>query len=294
MLRSMTGFGRGEATDGDVTVVVELRSVNNRFRDVQLRCPREYMALEPRIQNLLKDPFSRGRIDAFVRRSVSGSHNRIQVDRGLAFEYAQTIKTIGDALPGDHIDRRVPLAFILQQPGVLEVTEAEADVLREWDVVDTAIQAAIQDLLAMRDAEGRALQVDLTGHLAELRTAVAEIEAVQVGINDRLKQKLEARLNRLLADRNLDPARLTQEAAILADKADISEEIARLRSHCDQFDEAMGLDEPVGRKLDFILQEMNREVNTIGSKSADHPISHRVVSMKSTLERMREQAANVE
>ncbi|TNE86724.1 MAG: YicC family protein [Deltaproteobacteria bacterium] len=293
MLRSMTGFGRGEAASADVTVVVELRSVNNRFRDLQLRTPREYMPLEPRINNLLKEPFARGRIDAFVRRSASGSKSRVAVDAELAKAYVTAAHAVSEVLP-EGSDGAVPLTWVVSQPGVLEVTEVEADVMTEWDVVETALTAAVEDLVRMREVEGQALYADLLSHLGELRTAVAEVEAVAVGLNERLRQRLEARLTRLLGDRGLDKHRLHQEAAVLADKADVSEEIARLRSHCDQFADALDDDEPVGRRLDFILQEMNREVNTIGSKSVDHPISHRVVTMKSVLERMREQAANVE
>ncbi|MCO4747887.1 MAG: YicC family protein [Proteobacteria bacterium] len=293
MLRSMTGFGRGEATSGDVTVVVELRSVNNRFRDLQLRTPREYMPLEPRINNLLKEPFARGRIDAFVRRSASGSRSRVSVDADLARAYVSAAHEVAETLPQD-ADRALALAWVASQPGVLEVTEVETDVMTEWTVVETALSAAIEDLVRMRGVEGQALHADLTSHLGELRDTVDEVNDVSVGVNERLRQRLDARLSRLLGDRGLDKHRLHQEAAVLADKADVSEEIARLRSHCDQFSDALSADEPVGRRLDFILQEMNREVNTIGSKSADHPISHRVVTMKSVLERMREQSANVE
>lgn len=293
MLRSMTGFGRGEAASAEVTVVVELRSVNNRFRDLQLRSPREYMALEPRINSLLKDPFARGRIDAFVRRSATGTRSQVTVDTALASAYVTAARQVLAAMPEDG-SPAIPLTWVASQPGVLQVTEVEADVMAEWDVVETAINAAIDDLIKMREAEGQALRVDLVSHLGELRTCVAEVEAVAVGVNERLRQRLEARMTRLLGDRGLDKHRLHQEAAVLADKADVSEEVARLRSHCEQFAEALDSEEPVGRRLDFILQEMNREVNTIGSKAVDHPISHRVVTMKSLLERMREQSANVE
>ncbi len=292
MLRSMTGYGRGEASSGEITVVVELRSVNNRFRDIQLRCPREYMALEPRINTLLRDPFSRGRIDAFVRRSFTGNRQRVVADTQLAAEYARVINALCEDMVG-FLARDVPVTFILEREGVLTVVEEEVDVMTEADVVETAVLSAVDDLLAMRENEGRALYADLHGHLGELQQQVAEIEAVATGINDRLKARLDTRLKRMLGDR-FEQGRLVQEAALLADKADVSEELARLRSHCDQFAEALEAAEPVGRRLDFLLQEMNREVNTIGSKAAEHPISHRVVEMKSVLERMREQSANVE
>lgn len=291
MIHSMTGYGRGEASNADVTVVVELKSVNNRFRDLQLRAPREYMVLEPRMNAMLKEPFQRGRIDAFVRRSSRASATRVQANLPLAQEYARVLKACAESLDG--VDPLVPFAFIMQQPGVLTVAEADVDVMGEWTVVETALQVAIDDLISMRAKEGEALQADLTKNLDGLRQLVGEVEAVTVGINERLRHKLEARIRRMIGDR-FDPSRMEQEAALLVDKADVGEEIARLRSHCDQFADALLASEPVGRRLDFLVQEMNREVNTIGSKAAEHEISSRVVDLKSTLERMREQAANVE
>ena len=292
MLQSMTGYGRGEASNSEVTVVVELKSVNNRFRDLQLRCPREYMALEPRIHNLLREPFQRGRIDAYVRRSSLHSNNRVVADMGLANDYARVINEVAADMVG-FVGRDVPFTFILQQEGVLSISEEPPDVMREWDVVEAAVQSAVADLLQMRVAEGKTIYADLSGFLGEVRTLLGEVEAVAVGINERLRQRLESRIRRMIGDR-VDPYRLTQEAALLADKADINEEISRLRSHCDQFAAALELEEPVGRRLDFLLQEMNREVNTIGSKASEHPISQRVVVMKSVMERMREQTANLQ
>ena len=157
----------------------------------------------------------------------------------------------------------------------------------------TALLAAAEDLDRMRSTEGEALRVDLERHLTEALRLHAEIASHAEGIAERLRARLEERLLRLLADR-LDPNRLTQEAAVLADKADIAEELSRFNSHCDQFAEALNAAEPVGRRLDFLLQEMNREVNTIGSKAAEHAVSTRVVDLKTTLERLREQAQNVE
>ena len=292
MLNSMTGYGRGEASNATVTVVVELKSVNNRFRDLQLRSPREYMPLEPRINNLLKDPFTRGRIDAYIRRSPLVSATRVATDVLLAREYIRACNELAEATHG-FVQKEIPFTFVLGQPGVLTVTEALVDVMMEWGVVEAALLAAVDDLMSMRRAEGEATARDLLLQLAELRGQVAEVVASSEGINDRLRQRLEARVRRMIGDR-FDPLRIAQEVALLVDKADVTEEISRLRSHCDQFEEAIGAAEPVGRRLDFLLQEMNREVNTIGSKAAEHPISQRVVDMKTTLERMREQSANVE
>ncbi len=292
VLRSMTGYGRGEAGNGDVVVVVELKSVNNRFRDIQLRVPREYMALEPRVMNVMKDPFRRGRIEAYVRRKTLGVGTTVQADTKLADAYINAINSVAEGAAG-FVDRDVPLSFVVSQPGVLHIEEAEVDVMVEWPVVQAAVEAAIKDLMEMREAEGRALYVDLKQHLDEFNVCLADVEAAASGLNDRIRQKLEARMRKMIGDR-FDPYRIIQEAALLADKSDISEEIARLRSHCDQFGDALDKEDSVGRRLDFLLQEMHREVNTIGSKAVDHPVSQRVVEMKTVLERMREQSANVE
>jgi uncharacterized protein (TIGR00255 family) len=292
MLQSMTGYGRGEASNSIVTVVVELKSVNNRFRDLQLRSPREYMPLEPRINNLLKDPFNRGRIDAYVRRQPLVAQARVATDVALANEYVRACNELAQDVIG-FVQKEVPFTFVLAQPGVLTVTETLVDVMAEWGVVEAALNAAVEDLRQMRRTEGDAISRDLGVQLAELRQQVADIDASSEGINERLRQRLEARVKRMIGER-FDALRIAQEVALLVDKADVTEELSRLRSHCEQFAEALAADEPVGRRLDFLLQEMNREVNTIGSKAAEHPISQRVVDMKTTLERMREQSANVE
>lgn len=291
-MNSMTGYGRGEATNGDVSVVVEMKSVNNRFRDVQMRVPRDYMVLEPRIQAALKDSIQRGRVEIFVRRNATESGHGVQPDIYLAERYYKAIKLVAQRLQRPEED--IPLALIVGQPGVLTTIETEADALTEWELCSTAVQAALDDLLQMRKAEGEALHRDLRWQLDEMLRLRAEVAANSEGIAERLRSRLEDRLLRLVADRRLDPSRLAQEAAILADKADVSEELVRIESHCNQFGDALASGEPVGRRLDFLLQELNREINTVGSKAAESAVAERVVEMKSVLERMREQVANVE
>lgn len=290
-MKSMTGYGRGEATNGDVTVVVEVKTVNNRFRDLNPRLPREYMVLEPRITAAVKKVVTRGRVDIFVRRSATESNQLVHADPVLAERYLKAIQSVAQRL--QIRSDAVSLDSILQQPGVLSLREMEADALTEWEVVETALSVALDELLSMRQTEGAALRADLLGHLDALahhHTAVSDrIE----GLTERIHKRLSERLSRLLGDR-VDPARLAQEAAVLADKADVSEELARLVSHFAQFRSALDSTEPVGRRLEFLVQEMNREVNTLGSKASEHPVSAHVVDMKSVMERVREQAANVE
>ncbi len=290
-MNSMTGFGRGEAANGATTVVVEIKSVNNRFRDVQVRVPREYNAFEARVNNLVKDAVSRGRLEVAVRRTCTEGGTRVMADVRLVEQYRLAIHEVAHRMQRDASE--VPLAFILGQPGVLVTTDNDADALAEWDLVELAVGAALEDLATMRSAEGTALARDLVRHLVELRRNCGEIEAAMEGVVGRLQARVQERVARLLGDR-VEPTRIAQEAALLADKADISEELARLGSHADQFDAALSADEPVGRKLDFVLQEMHREVNTLGSKASEQPVSARVVELKSVLERMREQVANVE
>ncbi|MFZ5481272.1 MAG: YicC/YloC family endoribonuclease [Myxococcota bacterium] len=290
-MNSMTGFGRGEASNGAVTVVVEVKTVNNRFRDLQVRVPREYNAIEPRIVGMLRDGVVRGRVEAFVRRTSTEGATRVTVDLALVDQYRRAMSDIARRLQRDATE--ITLATIVAQPGVLVAGEAEADALAEWDLVEVAIRAALDDLAQMRAAEGVAMRTDLRKNLDELLRLCAEVADASEGVAERIQKRLHERITRLVGDR-VDPQRLAMEAALLADKADISEEIARLGSHCEQFAQALVADDPVGRKLDFLLQEMNREINTVGSKAAEHPVSARVVDMKSVLERMREQAANVE
>lgn len=290
-MNSMTGFGRGEATNGSSTVVVEIKSVNNRFRDVQVRVPREYNAFEPRVNNLVKDAVSRGRLEVAVRRTCIEGATRVVADMKLVDQYRIAIHEVALRMQRD--PGEVPFAFVLGQPGVLVTTDNDADALGEWELVELAVGAALTDLASMRRTEGTALARDLERHLVELRRYCGEIAAEMDGVVARLQARVQDRVTRLLGDR-IDTARIAQEAALLADKADISEELARLASHADQFGQALEADEPVGRKLDFVLQEMHREVNTLGSKATEQPVSGRVVELKSVLERMREQVANVE
>ncbi|HJN73428.1 MAG TPA: YicC/YloC family endoribonuclease [Myxococcota bacterium] len=289
-MNSMTGFGRGEASGEGVTVTVEMKSVNNRFRDLQLRCPREYMAFEPRIATALKPRFGRGRIDVFVRRVARQGGMGVMVDKAMAETYHSSLSELARSLG---VEAEVDLAFLAGLPGVLVTVEQVLDVTGEWHVLETALIAAAKHLTEMREKEGEAMRrvlTDLVGEIDDLRQKVA-LEAD--GVAARLRLRLMDRLNKLVGDR-VDPDRLAQEAAVLADKADVAEELARLQSHNKQFLAALGRPEPIGRRLDFLAQEMNREINTIGSKAAEHAVSALVVDMKSTLERIREQVANVE
>ena len=290
-MNSMTGYGRGEATNGDISVVVEIKTVNNRFRDINLRVPREYLVLEARVHKSIKDAVHRGRIDVYISRTAVESGQTVRADAVLAEHYLRAATTVAQRL--HRLDEALPLTWLLAQPGVLTTTERERDALSEWDVVSTALDAALGELAEMRAAEGTALAAELQGLVEQLLAGRAAVVNASADLTDRLHQRLAERVRKLIGDR-IDPYRLAQEAALLADKADITEEVARLSSHCDQLLAALAADEPVGRRLEFLVQELHREVNTIGSKAAEHAVASQVVEMKSTIERLREQAANVE
>ncbi len=286
-MNSMTGFGAGGAETGGVSVQVELRAVNNRFCDVNVRLPREISSLEPGVARSVKERFARGRIDASIRREVSGSGNEIQLDRDLA----EKIQGALLALDPER-NQGVSLEFIARFPGVLTVTESIQDT-DDPGLVHEALEEAMVALAAMRCTEGSALKADLANQHAQLTELRARVSAGVEGLVERLQQRLVERLAALV-ESQLDPVRLAQEIAVLADKSDVSEEIVRLGAHLDQLAQLLEDTEPVGRRLEFLAQELHREVNTIGSKAQEAEVSSLVVEMKAVVERIREQAANVE
>ena len=287
----MTGYGRGEAANENITTVVEIRTVNNRFRDIQIRVPKSYLSLEPRIRKAISKVIHRGRIEIFVHRESVESSQQISCDPILAERYLKAMQAVAKRLQRDQTE--IALHTILAQPGVLLTTEPEPNANYEWDLIATALDLAIADLCNMRKEEGEALHQNLLEQLLQLQQIRHTIEQQFDDLTKHLQQKLEQRLIRLLGDK-IEPIRLAQEAAILVDKSDISEELTRLQSHCDQLQNIFNTPGPVGRKIDFILQEFNREINTIGSKSSSHKVAMSVLEFKSILEKIREQAANIE
>jgi uncharacterized protein (TIGR00255 family) len=290
-MNSMTGYGRGEASNGSVSVSVEIRSVNNRFRDIQIRVPKTYLCLEPRLRKAVSGKLARGRIELFVHRDSAESSQRIAFDAALAESYSTAIQEIAARL--GRKEETIPLSEIIGRPGVLVSTEHEPDANREWVVVSTALEVALEDLVRMRAQEGAVLRRGILEQLIEMRRLRGRIEEQTDSLQKSQQKKLEQRLVKLLGSR-IDPARLAQEAAILVDKSDIVDELGRLHSHCDQLEKAVAATVPSGKKIDFLLQELTREINTIGSKTSAHSVSQAVIELKSVIERLREQAANIE
>jgi uncharacterized protein (TIGR00255 family) len=288
----MTGFGTGRASNDERTFVLEARSVNHRYCDVRLHLPRDLVGLESRLEGRVRKRVDRGRIDVSLEVSLSeGVAARVDVDLIRARAYRDALSRLAEELS---LAPEVPLALVASAPGVIR----EPGTIRDLDAlapaIEAALDAALTDLNEMREREGRALAEEIQGRLASARALLEQVRTHVPRSNAERRARLEQRLAELLGDRSLDAARVAQEVAILADRADVSEELARLTSHLDQLDRLTRATEPVGRKLDFLLQETHREVNTIGSKTTSAEISHLVVELKAELERTREQVQNVE
>jgi uncharacterized protein (TIGR00255 family) len=291
MIRSMTGFGAGRGVSGGEEIAVEIRSVNHKFCEVKVRLPRELAALEPLVVRTVKDRLARGGIDVSLRRAGAAGAMAPRVDAALAEAYARAYAEVQARL-GLHDP--IQLRDIVAAEGVIRLDERDADLDAARAATDGALTEALDALGAMRQREGEALAADLEGRLAIVESLVARVEVLAPLAVEHHRTRLAERVKELTQGLPLDPGRLAQEVALLADRSDVAEEITRLRSHVGQARALLGGQEPAGRKLDFLVQEMHREVNTIGSKSQHAELSGLVVSLKAEVERMREQVQNVE
>ncbi len=284
----MTGFGRGVAEVGGVRAAVDVRSVNHRFLDLKLRGA-VGPALEDAVSARVRGAVERGSVTVqiHVARPTAGG-SRIDHDAAVA-AHAQ-LAAIASQLRIHAPD----LALVLAQPGVVVSADAEPDGDEPQPAVLAAVDAALVALAAMRDLEGAALARDLTARFGELDRARSQLAAIAADLPDQLRRRLDDRIRKLLGDATADPARLAQEAALLADRTDVTEELVRLTSHLAQASALVAATGPVGRKLDFLIQEIGRELNTVGSKSAAAELTAIVVDAKAGLEKIREQVQNVE
>jgi len=290
-MRSMTGFGRGLARAGARTFSVEIRTLNHRFGEYILHLPRQLGPLEERIRHRLAAELARGRVEVWV--SVRGESwpQEVRVDRKLARAYFRAIRDLSDKLD---LDFDLTPTAILDLPEVVCLEDQELDLEMLWPACAEALDAALKDVLAMRCREGAALKKDLLNQIETLEEFSSQIQIKAATVPRDYQNRLRERLATLDAEGLIDETRLAQEVLYLAERADINEEIVRLVSHMEQLKSTLEQDEPVGRKLEFILQEANREINTIGAKAQNMDISALVVQCKATLEKMREQAQNVE
>lgn len=292
LIRSMTGFGRGEATGEFGRLTVEIKSVNHRFAEVLIRLPRSLSPLEDRLRKLVTDAVARGRLEVYVTWEEPEAKRRsVKVDTDLAGAYYKSLKELQANLG---LETGIPLDAILRLPDVVTVQEVGDDLEALWPGLENAGLQALQGLVAMREKEGQALLADLSGRVRTVAGWVQQVAERAPLVVQEARERLKKRLDELLAPGTVDETRLAIEVAILADRADISEELKRLESHLGQLQQLLQADGPVGRKFDFLLQETGREVNTIGSKSQDLTIAGLVVDMKAELEKVREQVQNVE
>lgn len=287
----MTGFGAAR-TAGESDLSVEIRSVNGKFCDVRVRIPRDLSALEAKIAAAVKARVARGSVDCSIRRGSGAGPERVPVvDRELASRVAAELRAMASELG---ISEELELEDLLAVDGILRFEEQSLDPAVLEKEILAAVDEALDGLLAMREREGEALRVDLSSRLGRLRTLADEVREKTDGAAEEIHRRLLERLREILDEVPVDPARVAQETALLAERADVSEEITRLHSHLDQMEALLESEEPSGRRMDFLVQEMNREANTIASKATWLPNASLVVEMKAEIERLREQVQNVE
>ncbi|MED4202641.1 YicC/YloC family endoribonuclease [Neobacillus mesonae] len=291
MVISMTGFGRGKAESDAFIVNVEIKTVNHRFCEMNIRMPRQLLTIEDKIKKKINEHIRRGRVEAYVSLEGEGVVTRkIHVDWQLLDDYYQFIK---QARSMYGIEGTVTIQDLLSHKELIHIEENEAENEGFEELVLRAVEAAVMQLKQMRLSEGKELKIDLEAIIAELEAIVTELEEYAPIVVQLYKERVTKRMQDYL-NGQLDDARILTEVAIFAEKADINEEIIRLKSHIVQFLQTLLVPEPIGRKLDFLVQEMNREANTIGSKANDSNIAKKVVEMKSLLEKLKEQVQNIE
>ncbi len=292
MIKSMTGFGRGSFANEEKHINIEIKTVNHRFLDLSVKLPRQLMWCEDPIRKKVQSVLSRGKVDVFVTYiELQKPGCTVNIDRGLADAY---IRALSDASEAYGLKNDIYASTLLRMPDVLTVTGAEMDEEQVWSQISAALKVALDHLVQMREKEGGNLKENLLSMLCRIENAMVTIQKRAPLIPQEYKEKLESRLSTLLQSDAVDPQRLAQEVAFFADKCCIDEEITRMGSHIVQFRDIISSDEPVGRKLDFLVQEMNREANTMGSKANDIALTQSVLEIKSEIEKIREQIQNLE
>ncbi|WP_175988894.1 YicC/YloC family endoribonuclease [Bacillus sp. Marseille-Q1617] len=291
MVVSMTGFGRSKLDSELHTITVEMKSVNHRYHECYIRLPRQLLKLEEKIKKQVSEFIKRGKVDIFITINGDGLvHRNLHIDWKLIRDYYQLVHEVKNSfsLKGD-----VELNQLLSREEFITIEEMEEENEELEQLVLDAVILAARELKEMRMQEGKALEEDLNAHLNHFEQKVSELNSFAPNVVTEYRERLKKKMLEY-SEGAIDEPRLLNEVAIMADKSDITEELTRLKSHFHYFHSTLSLNEPVGRKLDFLIQEMNREVNTIGSKANDSNITASVVELKSTLEKLREQVQNVE
>ena len=292
MVLSMTGYGRAEQERSGRDITVEIKSVNSRYFEYTSRMPRSFAFLDDKLKKLVNATISRGKTElALTVVNVDAPEASISVNLDLAKGYLDAIGEMSSALG---VENDVTAGTLTRFSDIFTTRKAETDEEQLWADVKAVAEAAVENFVAMRAAEGEKLRADILSRLVYLEQAVGEIEQTSAERVQKYTEKLYAKLKALLEDTNIDEARILTEAAIFADKTAVDEETVRLRSHIRQSRDILEKNEPVGRKLDFLTQELNRETNTIGSKAQELAITRMVVDMKAEIEKIREQIQNIE
>lgn len=294
MAKSMTAFGRARRELDGKTVTVEIKSVNSRYLDLQIRTSRMCSPLEDRIKSRVSAAISRGKVELSISIDQTKKSNAaVELDTAYAESYINALRKLRDTFS---LSDDISVMTVAQNRDVFSVSLAEADLDRLWEEILPVLDEALESFDRMRAAEGERLHIDLVGKKEKILSLVDRVEQMSASSVDGYREKFEARIRKLIGESGveIDEARILTECAIYADKVAIDEEIVRLRSHFVAFDEIFAQSEPIGRKLDFLVQEINRETNTIGSKCTDSSIARIVVDIKSEIEKIREQIQNIE
>ena len=292
MVKSMTGYGRAEETVNGCTITVELRSVNNRYLDCSVRIPRLYIFAEDAIKSRVQNTISRGKVDVFVTLDNAGADKvQVSVNKPVADGYYAALTKLAEEY---HLSNDISVSLLSRFPDVLLAEKAEEDVEQMAKDICSVLDRALADFDQMRTREGERLRDDILSRAETIESKVALVEERSPQTVSEYRARLEAKMSEVLANTQIDPARILTEAAIFADKIAVDEETVRLRSHIGQLREMLAKGGATGRKLDFLIQEFNREANTIGSKCSDIEIARHVVDIKAEIEKIREQVQNIE
>lgn len=292
MIRSMTGFGRGEATVDGRDITVEIKSVNHRYFEFNCRTTRGFGFLEEKLKSYIKERVSRGKIDMFVSLSQKeDTESIVKINPSLALGYINALKKLSDEYG---VKDDISVSTVSSYSDIFQVHKAPEDEEEVWNAVKPVLDTALNNFITMRETEGEKMKADVMSRAKHILSIVDEIESRSPERVKEYETRLKERIEELLGSADYDEQRVIAEVAIFADKVAVDEETVRLRSHFDQLKSLMDGDGEVGRKLDFIIQEMNREANTIGSKANDSSLSHMVVDIKAEIEKIREQIQNIE
>lgn len=292
MIKSMTGFGRGHAVLGGRDITVEIRAVNHRYYEFSCRLPRSYSFAEERLKALLQGRVSRGKVEVSVLvQNVTAVSERITANKEVIAEYVTALREIQEELG---LSDDLSLSSVLRLPDAFTVVKEEADEELMWQDLKTVAEEALERFIAMRETEGERMRADIAGRLDVIERNVAFVEERSPVIVEAYRKRLYDKMCEVLDGKGVDESRILLEAGIFSEKTAVDEETVRLRSHIAQFREMLQSKEPTGRKLDFLVQEMNRETNTIGSKVQDIEVTRVVVDQKSEIEKIREQIQNIE